>query len=119
MQGRERPLTKGNHDVEKAGPGYAGESVLKQHQAISILSSVGTGIYSLDRQARTTFANPAVVWMTKWTIEEIIGRTEHELFHRAGGNDSGSSACPLCAAIADIGEGHALETDYFRKDHTA
>ena len=118
MQGRERPLTKGNHDVEKA-PGYPGASVLQQHQAFSILSSVGAGIYSLDRQGRTTFVNPGVAWMTGWTIEEIIGHTEHELFHRAGGNDSGSSACPLCAAIADIGEGHALETDFFRKDHTA
>jgi PAS domain S-box-containing protein len=46
-----------------------------------ILNSAGEGIYGLDLQGKTTFVNPAAAKLTGWTIEEMIGKAEHEVFY--------------------------------------
>lgn len=45
-----------------------------------ILNSAGEGICGLDLQGKATFVNPAVARMTGWKIEELLGRTEAEIF---------------------------------------
>ena len=57
-----------------------------------ILNSAGEGICGLDAQGKTTFANPAVAKLTGWTLEELIGKTEHEIFGRNGAD--GQAAQP-------------------------
>jgi PAS domain S-box-containing protein len=49
-----------------------------------ILNAAGEGICGLDLQGKATFVNPAVARMTGWSIEELSGRTEQELFHPQG-----------------------------------
>src|SRR5205085_8126490 len=45
-----------------------------------ILNSAGEGICGLDLEGKTTFANPAVSRITGWTIDELLGKTEKEIF---------------------------------------
>jgi PAS domain S-box-containing protein len=45
-----------------------------------ILNSAGEGICGVDLDGKTIFANPAVGKMTGWEIEEVIGKTEQEIF---------------------------------------
>ena len=51
-----------------------------------ILNSAGEGICGLDRDGRTTFVNPTVAKLLGWPIEDLIGKTETELFGHNGSN---------------------------------
>jgi PAS domain S-box-containing protein len=73
-----------------------------------ILNSAGEGICGLDARGKTTFANPTVAKLTGWKLEELTGRTEHEIF---GCNGSDGHA-----ALADD---HPSERVFYRKDGTA
>lgn len=53
-----------------------------QRRYESILNSAGEGIYGLDLQGRTTFVNPATAKITGWKVEELVGKSECEVFHR-------------------------------------
>jgi PAS domain S-box-containing protein len=53
-----------------------------QRRYESILNSAGEGIYGLDLQGRTTFVNPAAAKITGWKVEELVGKSEAEVFHR-------------------------------------
>ena len=53
----------------------------------SILNCAGEGIYGLDGQGRTTFVNPATAKITGWKVEELVGKSESEVFHRLQNGD--------------------------------
>ena len=72
-----------------------------------ILNSAGDGICGLDARGQTTFANPAVAKLTGWTLEELIGKTEHEMFGRNGSD--GQAALP---------DDPPNERVYYRRDGT-
>ncbi len=59
-----------------------------QRRNESILNSAGEGIYGLDLQGRTTFVNPAAAKITGWKVEELVGKTESEVFHRPASEES-------------------------------
>jgi len=75
-----------------------------------ILNSAGEGIYGLDLQGRTTFVNPAAAKLTGREIEEMIGRTEVELFC---GDASGDGSARLAL---DEESRHLGEQVFGRKD---
>jgi PAS domain S-box-containing protein len=52
-----------------------------QRRNESILNSAGEGIYGLDLQGRTTFVNPATAKITGWKVDELVGKSEAEVFH--------------------------------------
>lgn len=52
-----------------------------QHRHELILNAAGDGICGLDANGRVTFVNPAASRLTGWSHEELIGRTEEEVFH--------------------------------------
>ena len=62
-----------------------------QRRTESILNSAGEGIYGLDLQGKTTFVNPAAAKITGWKVEELIGKLEHEAFHRQSPNGAAPS----------------------------
>ena len=87
----EQVLTKKRQELESS------RSVLEVHvQARSqelqrlqqtyemILNSAGEGICGLDLQGKTTFVNPAVARMTGWSMDELLGKTEQQLFFGNG-----------------------------------
>ncbi len=49
-----------------------------------ILNSAGEGICGLDLQGKTTFVNPAVSRMTGWAMDELLGKTEQQIFFGRG-----------------------------------
>src|SRR6185436_13530737 len=49
-----------------------------------ILNSAGEGICGFDLQGRAAFVNPAAARITGWKIEEMIGKTEEQIFFPAG-----------------------------------
>jgi len=77
-----------------------------------ILNSAGEGIYGLDLQGRTTFVNPAAAKITGWKVEELIGKHEHEVFHRV---PPSGSAAGNTTFLTRNGE-HAGDQIFYRKD---
>jgi PAS domain S-box-containing protein len=49
-----------------------------------ILNSAGEGVCGLDLEGRATFVNPAVAKLTGWSVSELIGKTEQEIFYGNG-----------------------------------
>jgi diguanylate cyclase (GGDEF)-like protein/PAS domain S-box-containing protein len=87
----------------------------------AILECAGEGIYGLDRDGMTTFANAAAVRMTGWSPDELLGKLQHSVIHhsRSDGTHYPREACPIYAALHD-GEVHHIEDDVFwRKDGTS
>ena len=79
-----------------------------QHRNESILNSAGEGIYGLDLYGRTTFVNPAAAKITGWKVEDLVGKSEGEVFHRPASGE----------ATAEM-DGGSEEGDYkifYRKD---
>ena len=92
------------------------ERIRRQNELI--LNSAGEGIYGLDLQGRTTFANPAAAKMIGWEIEELIGKPQHDILHhtRLDGSPYPREECPIYAALKD-GAVHHLDNEVFwRKD---
>lgn len=59
---------------------------LLQRRYEMILNSAGEGICGLDLDGRTTFVNPTVAKLTGWTVAELIGKKEPEIFAVNGAN---------------------------------
>src|SRR5262249_43670552 len=62
-----------------------------------ILNSAGEGICGLDSDGKATFVNPAVARMTGWPIEELIGKTEAQIFGTNGAHKGDGKAGELPA----------------------
>jgi len=121
-------LDKGNlagavvvfNDVSKR---RTAERKLKQAYADNkmILNAAGEGIYGLDREGNTTFANPSAAAMLGYTVDELIGQPMHSLLHhtKADGTHYHKENCPIYAAFKD-GAVHHIDDDIFwRKDGTS
>ena len=79
-----------------------------------ILNSAGDGIFGLDANGRTTFANPAACEMIGYSQEEMLGVSSHDLIHHSHPDGSSYSAktCPIYAAFSD-GKVHSVGEDVF------
>ena len=90
---------------------------LQRHHE-SILQSAGEGIYGLDCQGHTTFANASAVKMVGWELNELIGKSQHDLIHhtKIDGSHFDKKECCIYAAFKD-GQVHYVEDEVFwRKD---
>jgi PAS domain S-box-containing protein len=52
-----------------------------------ILNSAGEGICGLDVDGKATFVNPTVAKLTGWPVDELVGKTEREIFVSDGQSD--------------------------------
>ncbi|HEX7089146.1 MAG TPA: PAS domain S-box protein [Longimicrobiales bacterium] len=86
-----------------------------------ILNTAAEGIYGLDTEGRTTFANPAAARMVGRSREELIGRPQHELIHhsRPDGSRYPEEDCPIYAAYRDGTVHHVDDEVFWRKDGTS
>lgn len=83
-----------------------------------LLKAAGEGIFGIDLQGITQFANPAAAKMTGWSVEELLGQPSHKLLHhtKIDGSAYHSSECPVHATYKD-GETHHIDDEVFwRKD---
>src|SRR5207247_5137073 len=80
--------------------------------------SAGEGIYGLDLQGRTTFVNPATAKITGWKVEELVGKSESEVFHRlaasAPGPDRGTNGAPADHQLFYRKDGSSFPAEYVR-----
>ena len=86
-----------------------------------VLNSAGQGIYGLDLQGNATFGNPAAAHITGWEIEELLGRSLHDVLHhtKPDGAPYPKDECPVYAALRD-GAIHSSDDEVFwRKDGTS
>ncbi|PYJ07266.1 MAG: hypothetical protein DME25_04270, partial [Verrucomicrobia bacterium] len=88
-----------------------------------ILNSAGEGICGLDQAGRATFVNPAVASLTGWSVAELIGKTEQEIFGchagsvQAGSTDGREEVARPAGSGQDGGAcGHGGEQVFHRKD---
>jgi PAS domain S-box-containing protein len=83
-----------------------------------ILRAAGEGIYGVNAEGKTTFANPAAERILGWSAEELVGRDMHSLVHHTKGDGSPypDYECPIYAAFRD-GTVHRVDDEVFwRKD---
>lgn len=91
-------------------------SINRQNELL--LSCAGDGIFGLDLEGRTIFANPAAVHLLGYKPEEMIGLVQHDLIHhtREDGSSYQREECPIHSTFKD-GQVHHGETEVFwRKD---
>lgn len=86
-----------------------------------ILKSTVAGIYGLDSNGNTTFCNLAGAKMVGYEIEELIGKTQHDILHHSkpDGSPYPREECPIFATIRH-GNTHQVSNEVFwRKDGTS
>jgi PAS domain S-box-containing protein len=85
-----------------------------KHQLELILNSVSDGIYGLDTDGRTTFANRAAEQMLGLTAKDMRHRQQHELIHHAlpDGRPYPAEQCPIYATIHD-GTSRRVDNEVF------
>lgn len=68
-----------------------------------ILTSIGEGVYGLDKNGLTTFVNPAAEQMTGWSEEDLIGKVVHKFHHHSheDGSDYPVHTCPVYRTVKD------------------
>lgn len=79
-----------------------------------LLEAAGEGIFGLDAEGVTRFANPAAARILGYSVEELIGRHQHELIHHqhADGSPYPAQACPIHATLRD-GQTRRVEGEVF------
>jgi two-component system sensor kinase FixL len=77
-----------------------------------ILNSAGEGICGLDLHGRTTFVNPAAAKITGWKVEELIGKTEQQIFFPADFREGKGNLEP----VKDKDGEYSIEQVFQRKD---
>ena len=67
------------------------------------LNSAGEGIFGVDREGKTIFADPAALGLTGYREEELIGNNLHYLIHhhKVDGTDSPFEECQTYLALND------------------
>jgi PAS domain S-box-containing protein len=83
-----------------------------------LLKAAGEGIFGIDLNGVTQFANPAAAKMTGWTVEELIGQASHPLLHhtKIDGSTYHSSECPVHDTYKNGDVHHVDDEVFWRKD---
>ncbi|MEK9628012.1 MAG: PAS domain S-box protein [Nitrospinota bacterium] len=86
-----------------------------------ILKSAGEGIYGLDINGNTTFANPAAEQMLGYKLSEMLNHTQHDLIHhtKKEGTPYDREDCKIYAALKDGVIHHVSDEVFWRKDGTS
>ena len=79
-----------------------------------ILDSAGEGIYGLDADGRTTFANEAANRILGWKTDQVMGKPLHDVHHHSheDGSHYPREECPIYKAIQD-GQVHQVDCEVF------
>lgn len=83
-----------------------------------ILTAMGEGVYGVDTEGRTTFANPAAERMTGWSEDDLLGEIVHSFHHHshADGSEYPAHDCPAYMTVRD-GQQREIDNEVFwRKD---
>ena len=94
------------------------EANIKNEQ---ILNATGEGIYGLDLNGRTTFANPAAEKMLGYSFDEMKEKSQHDLIHhtKADGSPNKKEDCKIYNTFATGKIENANNELFWRKDGTS
>lgn len=83
-------------------------------QQYQILAAAGDGIYGVDKQGRTIFANTATTQMLGWCNKKIIGQKLHDSHHHshADGRKYAREDSPIFQSLTD-GQVHRVDNEVF------
>jgi diguanylate cyclase (GGDEF)-like protein/PAS domain S-box-containing protein len=83
-----------------------------------IISAAGEGIFRNDLEGRITYANPAALEMLGYSVEEMLGRRSHKLFHhtRANGVAYPASECAAGKSLTEGATRRITDELFWRKD---
>jgi len=72
-----------------------------RRQTDLILQATGDGVYGLNAEGKTIFANPAAARLTGFSTEEMLGNSQHELSHHSHSDGSSYDVheCPIYLAF--------------------
>jgi len=86
-----------------------------------ILDAAGEGIYGIDKDGLTTFANPSASSLLGYTPEELIGKSQHQMIHHshADGSAYPAATCPIYQALRDGRVHHCDSEVFWRKNGTS
>lgn len=86
----------------------------------AILNAAGDGIIGLDQTGAITFANHSTELLTGWTIEEMLGKNIHELFHHSSmnGKDLQADECAIMRCCTEGTRTEIAGERFHRKDTT-
>lgn len=87
----------------------------------TILNAAGEGIYGLDREGRTVFANRAASDLVGWEIDDLSGKRQHHILHHshADGQPYDESECPIRDTLEDGRPRKVAGEVFWRKDGSA
>ena len=85
-----------------------------------ILDSAGEGICGLDLEGNITFINPAGADMAGWEVQEMIGRSLHELVHHSkpDGAPYPPGECPIRLPTRNGRTPRVVDEVFLKKDGT-
>ncbi|WP_240487826.1 sigma 54-interacting transcriptional regulator [Photorhabdus australis] len=83
-----------------------------------LLSSVGDGIYSINKQGLCTFINPAGAKMLGLQPEDVLSNNIHQIHHHTheNGEDYLVEECPIYAAVHDGIVHEGIQEIFWRRD---
>ncbi|GEM_PF-2281331 len=86
-----------------------------------ILDASGDGIYGLDLNGQTTFANPAAEKMLGYPFKEMLNQSQHALIHhtKQDGTPYHPEKCPVFATISENKVQHISDEVFWKKDGTS
>ncbi|MCB1743817.1 MAG: PAS domain S-box protein, partial [Gammaproteobacteria bacterium] len=95
----------------------AAAEILRQRQS-SILESMAEGLYGTDDTGRISYANAAAEQILGWSIDELLGRNPHQLFHHshADGTPYPLAECLLDRALLRQEVYRSADESFWRKD---
>lgn len=93
----------------------AAERFSRRHELV--LSIIGEGVFGFDRDGRLTFANPAMIEMLGWPMNELLEQPIHRTFCRAPDGDIESpDSCHLYGCLKRTGVQRVRDRRLMRKD---
>ncbi len=121
LEGVEKKLTDTNETLETQVEQRTAALARMQRQNKLLLDSAGEGIYGLDKEGVTLFANPAAARMLGYEASELIGRPMHALLHhsRFDGSIYPINECPIYQCIRTGQACPSVEDVFWHKDGTA
>lgn len=86
-----------------------------------ILNSAGEGILGLDIHGNHTFVNPSAAQMFGYTVNELIGKHSHTIWHhtKTDGSPYPNEECPIYAVLKSGSNNHRRDEVFWRKDGTS
>lgn len=89
-------------------------SLMANRQTL-LVSSLGEGVYGVDRDCTCEFVNPAALSMLGLQAVDVIGKHQHDVFHafRSDGSPYPFEECPVHRTLRD-GTTREVEEEFFR-----